>query len=145
MRGHFSRSSRNVHRKNGKKKSSNVEVFDIVLFCIISPPSVLSTFTKFRNRNFYKPRNVWGLRSWVSVIFVFLTFDLELRLQENRYFLILLVICNHFVHRCIAPGQEVLAETTYPADQTVGLALMSLFGFVKVSFIFFTLIVNYNS
>ena len=38
---------------------------------------------------------------------------------------------THF--RCIAPGQEVLAETTYPADQTVGLALMSLFGFVKVN------------
>jgi len=36
---------------------------------------------------------------------------------------------------CIAPGQEVLAETTYPADQTVGLALMSLFGFVKGTFL----------
>ena len=34
--------------------------------------------------------------------------------------------------RCIAPGTEMLAETTYPADQTVGLSLMSLFGFIKV-------------
>ena len=31
---------------------------------------------------------------------------------------------------CIAPGQEILVEATYPADQTVGQALLSLFAYI---------------
>ena len=31
---------------------------------------------------------------------------------------------------CIAPGQEILVEATYPADQTVGQSLFSLFSYI---------------
>lgn len=84
-------------------------------------------------------RKVYTLRSLSLFFFVSLALQAYyLRLPNSEVgIFISLGMFGGLGVGAIAPGIEVLAETTYPADQTVGLAIMSLLGFIKGTFLMF--------